>query len=139
MNETSSSYYRRPRTSDALQPDLSRIPAYVEPPRPFQAKPDKTPWLSIVAIFGGTSLVAAGFLGIHLYGSRLFETDHPALERTADIMPPLQPPFRPKDVPLPSGVEFPPAITPQHPPPPPVPAVHATRLTRPSNGYAGSL
>ena len=138
MTEIGGTYYRRPKTIDPIYtPDLSLLPAYVEPPRQRQTRPDRTPWLAIAAIFTGTAVVVTSFFGFEQYANRILGPA-PGLQRTAEVMPPLQMPMSARDVPMPAGMALP------LPPPPPPPVIaapravsqagHPTRVARPSHG-----
>ena len=119
-------YQSQARTfQTASRPDLSRLPAYVEPPRLPQAKRARTPWAALSAL-AGVTLTTISFFGWYLYA------DHPRQEIALQAVPLVAAPrvavlTAPQDVPLPDGLQLQSTARVQRP-------VHTARLTRPSNG-----
>ena len=107
-------------------PDLSQLPAYVEPPRQAQPRFDRPPRSAVLALTG-TAFGTAVLLGWYLYASQ------PAAPITDAPPPPAAfvatAATSPRDVPLPDGVHYVAA-----PVSPPARTAHSMRTTHPSRG-----
>ena len=131
MNETISAGEAQHRAfAKPAAADLSRVPAYVDPPLPSQPRTDHAPQGAALALTG-TAFGTVLLLGWSVYASG------PAEPVIASMPPrplPVQASVPPRDVPLPSGLHYvatavtqPPAVVPGR-------VGHPTRLTRPSRG-----
>ena len=117
---------RHEAPSAGTSPDLSRLPAYVEPPRGPPVKPVQPSRHAALALTGAASATVLLF-GWYVYA------DAPAASMAMPPPPALPAPVSPGDVPLPDGAQYPASPVPVMP----TPAGHPVRLPHPAAKPAG--
>ena len=133
MNETISEDGTRPRAfANPSGPDLSRLPAYVEPPRVPQAGPDR-PSRNAVLALTGTAFGSALLLGWYVYANQPVPSVVASVPSQPQPAHALQASASPQDVPLPDGAHFV-STAGGHSPAALGRTLHPPRLPRPSRG-----
>ncbi len=132
MDDTVSTIATRQQTyADPSDRDLSRLPAYVEPPRPKSPRSDPASRSGALALTG-TALGTLVLMGWYVYANG---PDAPVAASTPPRPVPAPLSVLPRDVPLPSGLHYATTTVTIQPAATPVGRTgHPARLTRPSRG-----